>query len=379
MSSGVPVGVKPPYRVALIGDFLSWDSADYKIAEALDVSRAVEETLYLQLDEIEIDLLSLQLRSFDPNTVLVSIRARAFEHILQLVLNVVRKECRQGDRIVVIAFHLQAHAIRSAQRAFAGVSSSEARGSSHEDSYARRAAAYRKTYGVELESLPLMMDEWGPIITDDIQEGGLMPMWFGPSVPERWCRQLQDSETRCSLQNNESSSSSSTDALYDIVVLGTEACKVARHVRQRYGEKKSVLVLEGSNATAAIARLSRALAPRPKDQLPQQQQQQVHPPPERKAEEELLASTRVLIVTQPGRAEEKGFSAVQHAVEALALGGPHLILETSALGYDGEQVAGMPCGRTGSSILAVTGSRHVSPWLPYLQRGSECNLQEKAK
>lgn len=335
MSSGVPPGVKPPYRVALIGDFLSWDSADYKLAEALDTSLAVEETLYLQLDEIEIDLLSLQLRSFDPNTVLVSIRARAFEHILQLVLSVVRKECRQGDRIVVIAFHLQAHAIRAAQRAFARVSSTEAGDSSHEDRYALRAAAYCETYGVELEPLPLMMDDWGPIVTDDIQEGGLMPVWFGPSVPERWCQQLSESETCVA----------SKDPLYDIVVLGTGASGVAVHVQQRYGAQHRVLVLQGTNATAAIAHLSRARAPRQNNQCPQQQQQQLDYPPEPKPED-LLASARVFIVTQPGRAEEKGFSAVQHTVEALVLGGVHLIHETSAQGYDGDQVAGMswlPC------------------------------------
>ena len=332
MSSGVPPGVTPPYRVALIGDFLSWDSADYKLAEALDTSLAVEETLYLQLDEIEIDLLSLQLRSFDPNTVLVSIRARAFEHILQLVLSVVRRECRQGDRIVVIAFHLQAHAIRAAQRAFARVSRTAAGNSSHEDRYALRAAAYCEAYGVGLEPLPLMMDDWGPIVTDDIQEGGLMPAWFGPSVPERWCQQLSESETCVA----------SKDSLYDIVVLGTGASEVAVHVQQRYGAQHRVLVLQGTNATAAIAHsVRRARAPRQNDQCPQQQQQQQRDYPPEPKPEELLASARVFIVTQPGRAEEKGFSAVQHSVEALVLGGAHVIHETSPQGYDGEQVTGM--------------------------------------
>ena len=352
MSSGIPLGRKPPYRVVLIGDFLSWDSADYKLAEALDTSFAIEETLYLQLDEIEADLLSLQLRSFDPNTVLVSIRTRAFEHILQLVLKVVRMECRLGERVVVIAFHLQAHAIRAAQRAFAGVSSFFAGRRHQEDRYEHRAAAHRETYGVELEPVPLMLDDWGPIILDDIQEGGLMPQWFGPSVPERWCRQLSESEPL-------SCSSTNTQTRYDIIVLGgpqgcpardhrhgespLEACRVAGHVQGRYGEQHRVLVLPSEKASAATRHLSRGPAPSRKDQLPQQQQQQIRPPREPEPEE-LLASTRVLIITQPGRAEVRGFSAAQHAVEALALGVPYLIInvdETSAQGYDREQVSDM--------------------------------------
>lgn len=350
MSSGVPLGTQPPFRVALIGDFLSWDSADYKLAEALDSSFAIEETLYLQLDEIEADLLSLQLRSFDPNTLLVSIRTRAFEHILPLALKIVRTECRLGERIVVIAFHLQAHAIPAAQRAFAGVSSSEAGGSLREDRYEHRAAAHRDTYGVVLEPVPFMMDDWGPIIMDDVQEGGLMPLWFGPSVPERWCRQLSESKSR---------SCSSRETLYDIIVLGSpggcatkeqghgesrsEACRVAGHVQKRYGEQHRVLVLQSENATAAAWHLSRAQASSQRDQLPQQQQQESRPPPEPKPEV-LLASAQVLIITQPGRAEVRGFSGVQHAVEALALGAPHLIInvdEISAQGYDQEEVFGM--------------------------------------
>ena len=101
MSSGVPYFAGPDHRVVLVGDFLSWDSADYKVAQALEIVGTVEDLLVLQLDEVEGDLLALQLRSFDPTIVLISVRTRAYEHLVLLVEHVARTESRRGEDVVV--------------------------------------------------------------------------------------------------------------------------------------------------------------------------------------------------------------------------------------------------------------------------------------
>ncbi len=67
------------HGAVLIGDFLSWDSADYKLSEAC----------------------LIQMRNFDPDTVMVSIRTKAFEYVAQEVQRVIHTETRLGHRAVV--------------------------------------------------------------------------------------------------------------------------------------------------------------------------------------------------------------------------------------------------------------------------------------
>jgi hypothetical protein len=118
VSSGIPHHILPPHRAVLIGDRLSWDSADYKLLAALESLPTVEEAIFLQVDEAEEDLLALQLRNFDPDTVLVSVRARTFERLPRTVLRIARSECRRRQDVVVLVFQLQAHAIPPSDRAF---------------------------------------------------------------------------------------------------------------------------------------------------------------------------------------------------------------------------------------------------------------------
>ena len=177
MSSGVPYFAGPDHRVVLVGDFLSWDSADYKVAQALEIVGTVEDLLVLQLDEVEGDLLALQLRSFDPTIVLISVRTRAYEHLVLLVEHVARTESRRGEDVVVAVLHLQAHAIPAAQRAFARSVVLHAGGEQSDDKYEDRTARYRAdyNYGRDLAALPLLLyiDEWAPEL-----EGaeGLLPV-----------------------------------------------------------------------------------------------------------------------------------------------------------------------------------------------------------
>ena len=177
MSSGVPYYAMPHHRVVLVGDFLSWDSADYKIAQALEIVGTVEDVLVLQLDEVGADLLALQLRSFDPTIVLISVRTRAYEHLVQLVQHVAWTESRRGEDVVVAVLHLQAHAIPAAQRAFARSVVLHAGGEQSDDKYEDRTARYRAdyNYGRDFAALPLLLyiDEWAPEL-----EGaeGLLPV-----------------------------------------------------------------------------------------------------------------------------------------------------------------------------------------------------------
>ena len=177
MSSGVPYFVGPDYRVVLVGDFLSWDSADYKVAQALEIVGTVEDLLVLQLDEVEGDLLALQLRSFDPTIVLISVRTRAYEHLVQLVEHVTWTESRRGEDVVVAVLHLQAHAIPAAQRAFARTVVLHADGEQYDDKYEDRTARYRAdyNYGRDFAALPLLLyiDEWAPEL-EDLE--GLLPV-----------------------------------------------------------------------------------------------------------------------------------------------------------------------------------------------------------
>lgn len=59
-SGGVPAGLTAPHRVVLVGDRLSWDSADYKLFAAVEALPTVQEALFVQADEVEEDLLALQ-------------------------------------------------------------------------------------------------------------------------------------------------------------------------------------------------------------------------------------------------------------------------------------------------------------------------------
>jgi hypothetical protein len=177
MSSGVPYFAGPDYRVVLVGDFLSWDSADYKVAQALEIVGTVEDLLVLQLDEVEGDLLALQLRSFDPTIVLISVRTRAYEHLVHLVEHVARTESRRGEDVVVAVLHLQAHAIPAAQRAFARSVVLHADGEQYDDKYEDRTARYKADYNYDRDfaarPLLLYIDEWAPELED---AEGLLPV-----------------------------------------------------------------------------------------------------------------------------------------------------------------------------------------------------------
>ena len=189
MSSGVPNGFAPPHRVVLIGDRLSWDSPDYKIYSALESLATVQETMFVQADETDVDLLALQLRGFDPDTVLVSVRTRALERLPQTVARIVRTQCPRRHHVVVLVLHLQAHAIPRTERAFAMSVEPRGDGTLVRDDYESRAE------GDVTEMLPLFVDEAGVLDSDDVLAGGLALKWFGPSVPERWCSELNACET----------------------------------------------------------------------------------------------------------------------------------------------------------------------------------------
>jgi hypothetical protein len=177
MSSGVPYYATTHHRVVLVGDFLSWDSADYKIAQALEIVGTVEDVLVLQLDEVGADLLALQLRSFDPTIVLISVRTRAYEHLVQLVEHVAWTESRRGEDVVVAVLHLQAHAIPAAQRAFARSVVLHADGEQYDDKYEDRTARYKADYNYDRDfaarPLLLYIDEWAPELED---AEGLLPV-----------------------------------------------------------------------------------------------------------------------------------------------------------------------------------------------------------
>lgn len=159
------------HGAVLIGDFLSWDSADYKLSEALSNLEIVQEVLLLQLDEVavDLDLFRLQMRNFDPDTVMVSIRTKAFEYMAQEVQRVIQTETRLGHRVAVLFFHLQAQGIPAGQRAFANAVVTRADGSQHYDKFAERVGAL-------LEPAPLYVDEWNTIAAvDDLVSNGFIP------------------------------------------------------------------------------------------------------------------------------------------------------------------------------------------------------------
>jgi hypothetical protein len=316
MSSGVPVGLKTQHRVVLVGDHLSWDSADYKLSAAVEVLPAVEEVLFVQVDEVDEDLLALQLRSFDPDTVLVSVRTRAFERLPWTVLRIARSECRRGDNIVVLVLQLQAHTIPVYDRAFARVGTWRADGSHAMDTFESRADREVR------EVLRLYVDDVGPLDEDDLLAGGLHMEWFGPSVPERWCSELQACDQRPCAGH---------DALHDIIVLvsagdcgvwsggeggegdgyaGDGGCTEARYLERRC-RGRQVLLLHAVNTSAAWAHLMRARGGKTVED-------RVHG--DMTATRELLTSAKVLVM-----AEAAG-TAVQHAVECMALGGPAVVM-----------------------------------------------------
>jgi hypothetical protein len=317
MSSGVPLGLEAQHRVVLVGDQLSWDSADYKLSAAVELLPTVEEVLFVQVDEVDDDLLALQLRSFDPDTVLVSVRTRAFERLPWTVLQIARSECRRGDNLVVLVLQLQAHAIPTYDRAFARVGTWRADGSHEVDTFESRAD------GQVREVLRLYVDDVGPLDAVDLLAGGLHMEWFGPSVPERWCSELQACDQRPCAGH---------DALHDIIVLvsagdcgvwsggkggegdgfeGDGGCTEARYIESRF-RGRQVLVLHAVNTSAARAHLMRARGGKTVED-------RVHGE-DLTATRELLTSAKVLVM-----AESAG-AAVQHAVECMALGGPALVM-----------------------------------------------------
>ena len=157
----------------------------------------------MQADEVEEDLLALQFRSFDPDMVLVSVRTRAFELLPWKCLQIARAQCTRGDSIAVMVFHLQAHAIPAADRAFANVRNlaRHADDGYEMDSFESRAG------GIASEVLRMHVDDVGPLDADDLLAGGLELEWFGPSVPERWCSESQDMPC------------AGSDAQHDIIVM----------------------------------------------------------------------------------------------------------------------------------------------------------------
>ena len=320
MSSSVPVGLQTEHRVVLVGDHLSWDSADYKLSAAVEVLPAVEEVLFVQIDEVDEDLLALQLRGFDPDTIMVSVRTRAFERLPWTVLRIARSECRRGDSLVVLVLQLHAHAIPVYDRAFARVGTWRADGSHEVDTFESRAE------GGAQEVLRLYVDDVGPLDKDDLLAGGLRMEWFGPSVPERWCIELQACDQRPCAGH---------DALHDIIVLvsagdcgvwsggeggegdgytGDGGCTEARYIERRF-RGRQVLVLHAVNTSAAWAHLMRARGGKTVED-------RVHGE-DLTATRELLTSAKVLVM-----AEAAG-TAVQHAVECMALGGPAVLMSSN--------------------------------------------------
>ena len=211
MSSCVPYYLNPPHRVVMLGDRLSWDSADYKIFEALESLTTVEDAVFVQVDEVDEDLLALQLRNFDPDTVLVSVRTRAFENLPWTVLQIVRTQCRRRHEIVVLVFHLHAHAIPPSDRAFASI-----RRAGHVvDSYESRAMGRWHDPRTSLEVLQLHVDELGPLDADDLLAGRLSLEWFGQTVPVRMCSAMSCAHIPCA----------GSSALHEIIVfVGAANC-----------------------------------------------------------------------------------------------------------------------------------------------------------
>ena len=320
-SGGVPAGLTAPHRVVLVGDRLSWDSADYKLFAAVEALPTVQEALFVQADEVEEDLLALQFRSFDPDMVLVSVRTRAFELLPWKCLQIARAQCRRGDSIAVMVFHLQAHAIPAADRAFANVRNlARLADDGYEmDSFESRAG------GIASEVLRMHVDDVGPLDAEDLLAGGLELEWFGPSVPERWCSESQG--TPCA----------GPDAQHDIIVLvsavdcdmwsggegetgGGEAggggCREARFIKKRY-QGRQVVVMQASNASTAALALRAYLmraggGERVKVGFGAEDVTRTR---------DLLVSAKVLVI-----AEAAGALGVLHAIESMAMGGPAVVV-----------------------------------------------------
>ena len=332
MTSNVPPGVKPPHRVALIGDFLSWSSADYKLRAAIEVFGDVEESLSLQIDEVEEDLLALQLRSFDPDTLLISVRTRAFEGLVHSILRTARAECRRGGSLVVLLFHLQAHAIPASDRAFARVITEHTDGTPRVDSYAARAPP------LGAEMLRLFVDDWALLDADDLRDGGILPEWFGPSIPEWWCNVSPCDKTPCA----------GSEALHDIIVYvgaggcgeetegrTSEGCKVAEYVQRRYSGKR-VLILQAYNASAAEEHLQRLLVARRTGRLFEHETVQEVDREGDGMTRKLLTSAKVVVIPEAGQG---GISALQQALESMVLGGAAVVMSEAIIPGAGGAVA----------------------------------------
>jgi len=331
-SGGVPAGLTAIHRVVLVGDRLSWDSADYKLLAAVEALPSVQEALFVQADEVDEDLLALQFRSFDPDTVLVSVRTRAFELLPWKCLQIARTQCTRGNSIAVIVFHLQAHAIPAADRAFANVRHLTRHADGYEvDSFESRAG------GIASEVLPMHVDDVGPLDADDLLAGGLELEWFGPSVPERWCSESKD--TPCA----------GPDAPHDIIVLvsavdcdmwsggegetgdgeaGGGGCREARFIQKRY-QGRQVVVMQASNASTALALRAHLMRAGGGGRF----EVGVEVEDVTKTRE-LLISSKVLVI-----AEAAGALGVLHAVESIAMGGPGVVIhEALAAGAGSDDI-----------------------------------------
>ena len=350
MSSCVPYYLNPPHRVVMLGDRLSWDSADYKIFEALESLTTVEDAVFVQVDEVDEDLLALQLRNFDPDTVLVSVRTRAFENLPWTVLQIVRTQCRRRHEIVVLVFHLHAHAIPPSDRAFASI-----RRAGHVvDSYESRAMGRWHDPRTSLEVLQLHVDELGPLDADDLLAGRLSLEWFGQTVPVRMCSAMSCAHIPCA----------GSSALHEIIVFvgaancsalsGDElkrdedaahlqraeaevGCREAMHITSKYGAS-SVLVMQPSNASAVSAQLARAYGggrgPGGLTHAVARQIAGAQGEDEMVVTRDLLMSAKVLVIVEAGDGEGS-FSPMQHAAEAMALGGPAVLISEAVVGDAG--------------------------------------------
>ena len=292
-----------------------------------------------------------ELRNFDPDTVLVSVRARTFERLPRTVLRIARSECRRRQDVVVLVFQLQAHAIPPSDRAFVRASTQNADGSHAIDSYESRADISFVT-----EVLPLYVDELGPLDADDLLAGGLSLQWFGPAIPAQWCDGLHACEhTQCAGSN----------ALHDIIVFvgaaanccyfsgderwGNEraaarpptvgagdrntedGCREAVYIQKRYLGRK-ILVMQPGNVSSARAHLASTRRGRQHTEGVEQQGKAFEAQVDggEPMAREVLTSAKVLVIGEVGGGGES-VSGIQHALEAMALGGPALVVSDAVV------------------------------------------------
>lgn len=97
----------------------------------------------------------------------------------------------------MLVMHLQASAIPAVDRAFDLARMQQANSSHSENSYASRITMQTT------DTVSLFVDNWVVIDVDNLRAGGLVPEWFGLSVSESWCHDLQAcNQTQCACINS---------------------------------------------------------------------------------------------------------------------------------------------------------------------------------